>query len=1323
MSNITLGLDVGIASLGWALINQTEGRLIDFGVRMFDQANPASDARLNRSARRTLRRKKWRKEQLKQAFIDFGLLTKEEIASDGFLSYTTNNELFHRPKDETIHHLRMRAISEAVTIRELFLALYNICGTRGHFFMESIDFSNDSITYPLFEQKFFELVSEHFLDYDIKSFNETVLKPLFENGKIPSKEITAIFKSGFSEIKEIDDALSEIIKLLSGYKADLAKIGDFAVLEDVKGKVNVMDLVKRDSLNDFLDFVVELHDIISVSQILKEHDFICEKNVSELNRIKEVYKMELEDPEAYKENVKDIQSKMSGKLGRRLRVIRNMSNKYPNGLYVKEARAILKRQQTTDPRITDEFIEVIITIISARIPYYVGPLTEFAKNSWLVRPDDSNIKYSYDYSRSKIDEFKTIQAWKKAMISHCTYLPDELALPKGSFVAETFNILNELNILKAVDQNKDNYQLSQEDKIQIFDELFLMKETVSFKDIVELLDLSYFGPVNKGKMVKMNARFTLYHKIVTVLPDLKVNSILELFTNPDKINKLEEIILNINLFDEEVSKKKYFMNDCKMNSNISSVLSRLKSNGFYAFSRKFILETSMDEKGNSLLELLFEDNDSQFKNEQMYRITNAKDKDGNLIHFDSNKYMKKLNKGDELSIDLLIDNGKPFIPVSRPVIRSLNQCFKVYNEIVRTYGIPDRIVIETAKDLITSKDVKKRHDVQMKSNYESLMEQIKIAKKSGRFIKSELDSWDAIEQHLAKNKRKIELYISQNGKDIISGDSIDLNHLENYEIDHILPRGFGVDSMDNKMLIHREYNSKKSNRLPLEYIEQESVRNKAGEPITSKNFIARCNELKDLNAIRPDKFKQLMLSSTDDAMGFINRNLVDTHYIVKELMAMLNAFHKVNGYNSHIVALKSSFTNAYRNAFQIRKNREIGDQHHAYDAAVVAIADQVLSHYYPGYDKSGNYKRYQDFLKDLENNVGKKYDERDDFNQFIRFAYKATYGNYPNDNDSLISEIKDRVPLYSVKENKNYKGKLFNATLYAPNLDARKPLDILGVNNEKRSFSDIECVAVDFFKYTNKKGKKQHVAIHIPKCIVNDKGEINKEKYIKLIREYYKVPELLDENGEIKEYYFRLRCFRNELIYDTNNFTIQKFNIGSIVNKKLEMKHIYNFSYDDIYKRVAFYRKNLAEQFDFKLPKINPNGQKKFDDYKIQEIINYSIDNMMDIKDIDRYRKNIEKYLCGTTNYQQFLEKMAFVQLIINRKCTWPNFLGQYCPRVSTPGDDFQYVKLKSSILGIRYEYNEKGTLIISGPKYASNKYSKIKKEKFTWNLANPVLS
>ena len=74
------------------------------------------------------------------------------------------------------------------------------------------------------------------------------------------------------------------------------------------------------------------------------------------------------------------------------------------------------------------------------------------------------------------------------------------------------------------------------------------------------------------------------------------------------------------------------------------------------------------------------------------------------------------------------DGDKPVIPISRPVIRSLNECMKLYKEIIKDYGVPSRVVIETTREL---RDGGKkgqqsiRHRDNMKFLYDSIQEQIK----------------------------------------------------------------------------------------------------------------------------------------------------------------------------------------------------------------------------------------------------------------------------------------------------------------------------------------------------------------------------------------------------------------------------------------------------------------------------------------------------------------------------------------------------------------------------------------------------------------------
>ena len=96
-----------------------------------------------------------------QAFVDFGLLTEDQIDLNGFLSFNTNTNGLTRPTDKTVYHLRQRALTEKISERELLLCLYNMLHARGHFLMETIDFSKDSITFEDYKEHFYSLTEPY----------------------------------------------------------------------------------------------------------------------------------------------------------------------------------------------------------------------------------------------------------------------------------------------------------------------------------------------------------------------------------------------------------------------------------------------------------------------------------------------------------------------------------------------------------------------------------------------------------------------------------------------------------------------------------------------------------------------------------------------------------------------------------------------------------------------------------------------------------------------------------------------------------------------------------------------------------------------------------------------------------------------------------------------------------------------------------------------------------------------------------------------------------------------------------------------------------
>ena len=1325
-NNYIFGFDIGIGSTGVAVISD-DGNLVYDGTHVFNKAEEASESRKNRGVRRNLSRKKWRKNQLLEAFDDFNVLSKQETSQNGYLCYTVNTDTIQRPLEKTVYHLRKKGLFEQISKRELLLCLYNMLHARGHFLMETIDFAKtNTISFDDFKEHFYTTVEEiiHISDNEKQNFENDILKPVFSGSIKRSNDIKKVCDNAKLTLEDDERvSLIEVLKLISGYKAKATNISN--KLEYTKESFNVTDLKNDENeLPVFLQSTVDLYDLMNVARIMSSHNYLCEVAVDKLDHFDEVAKDTHSDE--YKNEVKNIKDHSSN--GKHLRVVRNLENGYPNGLYVKEARAILRKQQEFYPEISDDFIEVCESIISARIPYYIGPLKNDAKNAWVSK--NGKIKYSYAYSMKQadkpVDEYDSIEKWKKRMISHCTYLPEEYALPKGSFIAETFSILNELNILRAEDENDNTYYLTYDDKVKILDTLFMSGKEVKYSDVRDLLHIKNFGTRKQSNdNRKFSNKYTLYPRISKLIPSLKLDSVLDIFSENEKVKEIEEIILSINLYNEEKTKIDYFKDKKGYSQEVSKALSKLTSNSFYSYSEKYVLHQPMNERGDSMMSLLFEDNNRFYTNEQMTLISKAVDEEGNPLDFSANKYEKILEEnGGKLNIDLLLEEENPLIPISRPVIRGLNEAMKMYTELVKVYGVPKRVVIETARDLKDHSIIgtqSEKHFDQTKKLYDYLVEQFGGEKNFAK--KSNVEEWEQIESYVNKNKVKIELYLRQNGVDLLTGEKININELEKYEIDHILPRGFGDDSLDDKMLISKLANAKKANRLPLQFIESgERIGNHV---VTSSEFIHRVENLYDMKLISQKKRDRLLLENDKDLETFINQNLVDTRYIIREFMSILNAYNKHHHYDTHVVSLRAAYTSLYRKTFNFDKNRGYGQQHHAHDAALIVVADKTLSTYYPHYDErnhrndSGFSKTYRDFIQEMQSNDQAK---KDSLKYFIRGMFRKAYGVSFSDSSSIISQIKRTVPFYSTKVEKNYKGKYFEATKLNKKMYKEDAvLSIVGVNDDKQVFSGVNCAAVDFYKYKDKKGNRKHLAVHIPKVIIDKDGNINQEKYIALIQKHYKVPELLDENGKLKTGYFRFRAFTNDIIYNTVANCPMLFNIGSITNKKLELKFINVFSYDDIYKNGLNIQNDLINEYDLKT-KQNPDGV-AFNDVSKDVFISYVNRKYWNLSDKDPKLKSVSEKVDKDKNVYELSNHLSYLGLIINRVGTPPTIDGQYMPAIQNniikDDADAQYIKLKYNILGLRFIQSPDGGLIIQSPKELPGAFTQVKKEKFSWKICN----
>lgn len=114
-----LGLDIGIASVGWAIVDENES-IIDAGVRLFPEGGSSVtsiERRVKRASRRLLRRRHHRIERLKRLLLENKII--DNLDYDFYV-----NEI-------TPYELRVKGLTEKLTNRELAIALLNLVKKRG----------------------------------------------------------------------------------------------------------------------------------------------------------------------------------------------------------------------------------------------------------------------------------------------------------------------------------------------------------------------------------------------------------------------------------------------------------------------------------------------------------------------------------------------------------------------------------------------------------------------------------------------------------------------------------------------------------------------------------------------------------------------------------------------------------------------------------------------------------------------------------------------------------------------------------------------------------------------------------------------------------------------------------------------------------------------------------------------------------------------------------------------------------------------------------------------------------------------------------------
>lgn len=484
-------------------------------------------------------------------------------------------------------------------------------------------------------------------------------------------------------------------------------------------------------------------------------------------------------------------------------------------------------------------------------------------------------------------------------VGFCTFEPDEQRAAKATYTFEYFKLLQDLNHMRLAGNGTAPQPLNAQQR-EILKAAALQSASLSYGQIRKKLALDenvffhhlYYGDKPKEEAEKRKwPQMQSYHKMRTALDKVGKGT----------INTLTETQLNA----------------------IATILTQYKSDARRIEAlREAGIPAQFDD---ALLPLSFS-------------------KYGNLSVTAMQKLIPLLEQGmryDEACTQIYGDHRglhpeqrknrlslRDMREITNPVVRrAVSQTIKVVNAVVRTYGPPDVVRIELAREMSQNfeerRKTEKRQDENRTAN-EKAKEQI------AEYKGDRATGLDIV---------KFKLYREQDSVCLYSGRNLDLSRLFEpgyVDVDHIIPysRCFD-DSYQNKVLVLASENRQKGNRLPYEYFGQDEAR-------------WHEYEVRVENLIRNYRKRQKLLKkrlTEEESAGFIDRNLKDTQYISRSIYNLLRdnlAFAESDYRKKPVQTVNGAVTSMLRGRWGVQKIREDGDLHHCMDAAVIAAASPGL---------------------------------------------------------------------------------------------------------------------------------------------------------------------------------------------------------------------------------------------------------------------------------------------------------------------------------------------------------------------------------------------
>lgn len=334
------------------------------------------------------------------------------------------------------------------------------------------------------------------------------------------------------------------------------------------------------------------------------------------------------------------------------------------------------------------------------------------------------------------------------------------------------------------------------------------------------------------------------------------------------------------------------------------------------------------------------------------------------------------------ALDILPKNS-----LRNPVVEKiLNQMINIVNEVIKEYGKPSEIRIKLAKEL--KKNAQERANMTSDIGKATLLHQ-----KYAEVLQKEFRIKVPSRNDIVRYKLYLELEKNQ-FRDLYTDIQINRSELftDKYDIDHIIPQSrFFDDTFSNKVLVPRGANLEKGNFTAFDYLEMKGKER-------SEKFLNIIKELSDYGVISKVKFEKLQKKGSEIGIGFIERDLNDTQYIAKKAKEILF------GITNSVVSTSERITDKLRedwnliNAMKelnLEKYRKLGltevvinskgeekelitdwtkrddHRHHAMDALIVAFTTDMHIHYLNHLNARAENHSQHNIISNIENHITK----------------------------------------------------------------------------------------------------------------------------------------------------------------------------------------------------------------------------------------------------------------------------------------------------------------------------------------------------------------